>query len=593
MKFLKVFIAALLAFVVGSFLSTLIWVLIFVGAVASSFQSEVAVKPHSILKIDFNENINDAPDVDPLSQLNLMSMDINQSLSLYKALCALDAAKSDDRIDGIYIRMTGGGTVGAAQIEELREAVAEFKAETGKFVLAYDEVYTQTGYYFASVADRIYLQPEGGMMWKGMSANVMFYKGLLDKLDISMEVFRPTACKYKSAVEPYILTEMSDANRRQMQELVESMWTTITSAVSEARGISVAQLNSLADNLAVTLPEEALANGFVDGLIYEDQMDDIFEELGAQTNRSGDYNFISLGEYAAQVIPAGSLRADKVAIIYAEGEIVDGYGDYGSVYGNSLAELLKSARTDDTVKSVVLRVNSPGGSALASDIIWREMELLKAEKPLIVSMGSYAASGGYYISAPADVIIADRLTLTGSIGVFGMIPYTGRFLKNKLGITIDGVKTNLSADEGSQGRPITPLERATVMRGVDKVYDTFTGIVSQGRNLPLERVLDIAGGRVWSGTEGLEIGLVDGIGGLKQAISAAADKAAISDNFQVVEITNELTGFSQFLATLNARICERALRSELGSSYAEFAKVREAVNRSGVQAYCPYAIEIE
>ena len=592
MKFFKVFLAALLAVVVGGFISTFIWIMIFIGAVASSFQSTTGVMPHSILTINFDESINDAPEVDPLAQLDIMSMTVNQNLSLYKVLCAIDAAKEDSRIDGIYLRFTGGGAVSAATVEELREALAGFK-ESGKFVLAYNETYTQVAYYLATIADKIYLQPEGGMMWQGMSANLMFYKGLLDKLDISVEVFRPTACKYKSAVEPYILTEMSDANRRQMQELVESMWSTITAAVSQSRGISVEQLNALADNLAVTLPEEALANGLVDGVIYEDQMNDIFAEYGAVADRNGEYRFVTLGEYASQVMSAGNLRADKVAIVYAEGDIVDGYGDTGHIYGNSLAELIRSARLDDSVKAVVLRVNSPGGSALASDVIWREMELLKAEKPVVVSMGGYAASGGYYISAPADVIVADNLTLTGSIGVFGMIPYAGKFLKNKLGITFDGVKTNTAANGGGLTTPMSALERATVMRGVDKVYTTFTTLVSEGLNLPIEKVLDIAGGRVWTGSDGVEIGLVDGIGGLKTAIAIAADKAALGDNYRVTEILNDPTGLSQLFSTLNARLSERALRSEFGAMYSEYAKAREVVGRSGVQAYCPYAIEIQ
>lgn len=593
MKFFKMFLAALLAVVVGGAISSFIWFMFFMAVLASSFQSLNYVEENSILTINFDESIKDAPESDPLAQFDIMAMDYNRTLSLYNVLCALDAAKSDDRIDGIYLRFTGGGSADAATIEELRNAIVDFREESGKFVVAYNETYTQTGYYLASAADAVYMQPEGGMSWQGLSFSVMFYKGLLDKLDLSVEVFRPTACKYKSAVEPFILSEMSEANRQQMTELAESMWKTMTEAVSESRGISVEQLNALADNLAVTLPEEALANGFVDGLLYEDEMDDIFAEYGAVTDYKGNYKFISLGEYAAQVSAIGSLKAPKVAVIYAEGDIVDGYGDSGSVYGNSLAELLKSARTDDKVKSVVLRVNSPGGSALASDVIWREMELLKAEKPVIVSMGGYAASGGYYISAPADVIVADNLTLTGSIGVFGLIPYGGKFLKEKAGITVDAVNTNPSADMGNFTRQMNPAERATIMRGVDKVYTTFTNLVSEGRNLPIEEVLEIAGGRVWSGAEGVEIGLVDGIGGLKQAIALAADKAGLGDNYRVEEITGEPSGLSQIFSALNAKVGERYMESKFGDFYRQYEKVNEIVSRKGVQAYCPYTINIE
>ena len=593
MKFLKMFLAALLAVIVGGFLSTLIWIIIFMGAFAGSMEGTVTVKPHSILMIDLGESITDTPETDPLAQLDVMSMNIEKKISLYKVLCGIDAARTDDRIDGIYIRITGGGTVSASTLEEMREAIEEFKAQSGKFVVAYNESYGQADYYLATAADKIYIQPEGGMMWQGIAANVMFYKGLMDKLDISVEIFRPTACKYKSAVEPYFLTEMSEANRAQMTAMADSMWETMVTAVSESRGISVEQLNALADNLAVTLPEEALANGMVDGILYEDQMNDIFAELGATANKKGEYEFITLGEYASHIMPVGNFKSDKIAIIYAEGDIVDGYGSTGHIFGNSLAETIKSVRQDKGVKSVVVRVNSPGGSALASDIVWREMELLKAEKPVIVSMGAYAASGGYYISAPADLIVADKLTLTGSIGVFGMMPYGGKFLKNKLGITVDGVKTNKSADAGSLFNPVTATERAAIMRGVDRVYTSFTGKVSEGRNLPIEKVLEIAGGRVWTGTEGVEIGLVDGIGGLQTAIAIAAEKAGILDDYRVEEVVNEPTGLGQIFSMLNARISERALRSQFGTAYNDYVKAQEVIGRTGVQAYCPYVINIE
>lgn len=367
------------------------------------------------------------------------------------------------------------------------------------------------------------------MDWSGLAFNLTFYKGLLDKLDLHAEVFRPTVCKYKSAVEPYILDRMSDANRLQMQELVNSIWGTLVRAVSDARGISPEELNRMADNLEVVLPEDALEKGLVDGLLYEDQMNDVFASYGLEPDAEGHYSFVTLGDYAAQTGfgAASSLSQPAVAVVYADGSIVDGEGyELDKIYGNTLACTLAGVRADESVKAVVLRVNSPGGSALASDIIWRELELLRAEKPVIVSMGSYAASGGYYISCPADAIVSDRLTLTGSIGVFGMYLYTPDALKNKLGITLDGVKSNRSAGMGSIS-PLTPAERASIMRGVDKVYATFTGNVAQGRNLPLERVLEIAGGRVWSGEDALDIGLVDGIGGLREAIALAADKAEL------------------------------------------------------------------
>ncbi len=343
-----------------------------------------------------------------------------RSISLYQALTAIDAAAGDSRIKGIYLNTNGGGSVSMAGLEELREAIGKFK-QSGKFVVAYNEAYGQGGYYLASVADRIYLEPNGGLMWYGLSWNTMFYKGLLDKLGVKAEVFRPTACKYKSAVEPFILDRMSDANRRQMQQVVNSLWETINRSVSESRGIAVGELNRIADALEVTLPEEALHRGFVDSLVYEAYMQEVFASYGVEPGSRGEYEFVTLGDYATQLrADLKNVSSSQVAIVYADGAIVDGNGTGKDVYGNTLAEKLPRVRRNDKVRAVVLRVNSPGGSALASDVIWREMELLRAEKPVIVSMGAYAASGGYYISCPADVIVADRMTLTGSIGVYGM-----------------------------------------------------------------------------------------------------------------------------------------------------------------------------
>ncbi|WP_196016759.1 signal peptide peptidase SppA [Alistipes senegalensis] len=577
----------LLAVIVGTFLVFFLWIFILLG-IAGSMEKSVAVHPESILKIDFSEVLTDAPSSDPLAGIDLMTLQTTRQLSLFKALRAIEAAGADDRIKGIYLRMNGGGGVtGSALLEELREALLEFK-QSGKFIVAYNETYSQGQYYLASVADKIYLQPEGGMEWSGLASDVMFYKGLLDKLDLRAEVFRPTACKYKSAVEPFILDKMSAANREQMQALVNSMWGTISGAVCESRGIDSVKMRRITDNLQVTLPEEALEYGFVDSLLYEDQMEDVFAELGV----SDDYDFITLGDYASQVgADLKNISADQVAIVYADGQIVDGEGYGKEIYGNTLAAKIAGVRDDEKVKAVVLRVNSPGGSALASDVIWREVELLRAEKPVVVSMGSYAASGGYYISCPADVIVADKLTLTGSIGVFGMILDTREALKNKLGITIDGVQSNASSSFLAT-QPLTPVQRSMIMRGVDKVYTTFTNDVAEGRNLPIEKVLDIAGGRVWSGADALGIGLIDTYGGLKTAIALAVDKADLGDNYRVTEVTETPTGFAAFIASLNMSVREAFTRSELGLMMKDYNTVREAFRQQGVLMYSSYKVEI-
>ena len=551
----------------------------------------VNVRPGSILKIDLSEQIVDAPATDPLANFNPRTLQSTKQLSLLDALRAIDAAKDDDRIEGIYLRLNGGsGVSGSAIIEELRAAIVDFK-ESGKFVVAYNETYSQGQYYLASAADSIYLQPQGGMNWMGLASNTLFYKGLFDKLDLKAEVFRPTACKYKSAVEPYILDKMSDANRLQMQQLINSLWRTIACDVAASRDIPVATLNRIADNLSATLPEEALKQGLVDALIYEDQMDDVFASLGVETDSNDEYRYVSLGQYASQLPADMRLKTPQVAIVYADGGIVDGESSDGSVGGNTLAAKLAEVRDDDRVKAVVLRVNSPGGSALASDIIWREMELLKAEKPVIVSMGSYAASGGYYISCPADAIVADKMTLTGSIGVFGMFVDVHAALKNKLGITVDGVKSNTSADMGMM-KPLTPAQRATIMRGVDKVYDTFTTNVAEGRNLPLDRVLEIAGGRVWTGDDALGIGLIDSYGGLTAAIAIAADKAEIADDYRVVEAVDQPTGLAAILASLNASVQAAFRRPDLDMLTAEYGRLREILGQQGMVMYSPYQVEI-
>ncbi len=592
MNFFKTFLACVLAVFVSSLVSSFMWFFMVIVMAVSMEGNTVSVRDGSILEIDLAEQIVDSPSTDPLADFDFMSMQSTKKMPIMKALRAIEAAKDDERIEGIYLRLNGGGGVmGTALLEELREGIVDFK-QSGKFVVSYNETYSQGRYYLASAADSIYLQPQGGMDWIGLSSNLMFFKGLLDKLDVKAEVFRPTACKYKSAVEPYILDKMSDANREQMQQLVNSLWRTIAGSVAESRGIELAELNRIADNLEIALPEEALEKHFVDGLLYEDQMDDVFASLGVEPDKNGDFRFVSLGDYASQLSASGKLSAPQIAIVYAEGQIVDGEASEGSIGGNSLARELAEVREDDDVKAVVLRVNSPGGSALASDIIWREMELLKAEKPVIVSMGSYAASGGYYISAPADVIVADKTTLTGSIGVFGMYLDYGAALKNKLGITVDGVQSNKSANMGAF-KPLTPAERAYIMRGVDKVYDTFTSYVAQGRNLPVEKVLDIAGGRVWSGEDALGIGLIDTYGGLKTAIAVAADKAELGEDYRVVERIDQPTGFAAIIAALDARVRAAVAVPEPVVSAEDYRRIREALGQQGILMYSPFRVELQ
>lgn len=598
MKFFKIFLATLLAMVVGTVLSWVLCLMVFVGMAGTMGQTTKAViTPQTIVKIDFAENISEAPTKNPMAGFDYTTMTMPKNTHLLKVLQSVEAAKGDERVKGIYLNFTGMGSITTGAMEELRAALLDFKT-SGKFVVAYNETYSQGAYYLASVADKIYLHPEGGFSWVGMAFPSLFFKGALDKLGLHAEVFRPTSCKYKSAVEPYIRKNMSPENRAQMQTLVNDMWSVLVGSIAESRNLDAKELMSMADRLDVTQPEDALKHKLVDDLIYADEMDAKFAEYGVEKGADGKYNIISLGEYMtlAPVLP--KFGAPAVGIVYAEGQVFDGEGEDDNIYSVNVSETLRKAREDKSIKAVVFRVNSPGGSALASDVIWREVELLRKEKPVIVSMGSYAASGGYYISAGADAIIADKLTLTGSIGVFGMLLEGEDMLKNRLGISTDVVKSGSSADFGSNVmgigvRKFTEAERKVFIRSVDKVYDTFTSRVSVGRNLPMDKVLDIAQGRVWSGTRAVSLGLADANGGLREAIAVAVDKAGIADNFRVTEVLEELSPMAQVMQSLNMQVKSYFLDNETMEAVEYYNSLKREVAREGIQAYCPYSVSIQ
>ena len=597
MKFFKIFLASLLALVVGTVLSFVLCIMIFVGMAGTMSQTTKAIiTPQTIVKIDFAENISEAPAKNPMAGFDYTTMTMPKNTHLLKVLQSIEAAKGDERVKGIYLNFTGSGGATTGAMEEIRTALVDFK-QSGKFVVAYNEGYSQGTMYLASVADKIYLHPEGGFSWLGMAQTSLFFKGALDKLGLNADAIRPTVCKYKSAVEPYIRKDMSKENKAQMQTMVDDFWGVLVGAIAESRNLDAKKLMQLADKLEVTQPEDALKHGLVDALIYEDEMEQKFAEYGVEKGADGEYNIISLGEYMSLAPVLPKFGAPAVGIVYAEGSIYDGEGEDNNIYSANLVEVLKKARKDKDIKAVVFRVNSPGGSALASDVIWREVELLRKEKPVIVSMGSYAASGGYYISSSADAIIADRLTLTGSIGVFGLLLEGENMLNKRLGVTTDVVKTNKSADFGSNImgvgiRKMSDLERKTLLRSVDKVYETFTTKVSNGRNLPMEKVLDIAQGRVWSGTRAVELGLADANGGLREAIAVAVDKAGIADNFRVTEVLEELSPMAQMMQSLNMQAKAYFLDAETMEAVEYYNSLKREVTREGVQMYCPYTFGI-
>ncbi len=585
--FLKVFLASLLALVAFAIVKIFFW-----GAIIASLFAEepIEVPESAILRIDMKEAIADAPSRNPMGNFDIMTMSIAPQMTLLNALTAIDAAKSDPRIKAIYINTTGMGGASIAALEELREAIVAFR-ESGKLVVAYNNVYDQASYFLASAADEVFIHPEGTFNWIGLSLNTMFYTGLIEKLGVEIDILRPTVCRYKSAVEPFFLKKLSAENREQMQTMADDIWEVILGAVSESRGIEPAQLNAYADNLAAILPQEAVEIGMVDGVKYADQMEAYFQ---AKLGVVADDAMISLGTYAQTVSLKSDDPAKQIAIIYANGNVVDGNGPEDAVYGDALAALLKEAREDEAIKAVVVRVNSPGGSALASDVIWREMTLLQQQKPVVVSMGEYAASGGYYISAPADAIIANRTTLTGSIGVFGILPSLGNALEQNLGITLDGVKTNQSSDMGSGFEPLSKTEHKAMMRSVDRVYERFTSLVAEGRNLTIEQVYDIAEGRVWTGKRAVEIGLADMNGGLYTAIGYAASVANLGTSYQVVELTDVDFALAAMMGSLSADV-EQSLYNTLPAAEAvkDMWHAKQMLTEGGVYTLCPLSVEIK
>ena len=597
MKFFKIFLATLLAMVVGTVLSWVLCLVVFVG-IAGSMEgtTQAVITPQTIVKIDLAENITEAPTKNPLAGFDYATMTMAKSTHLLKVLQSIEAAKGDARVKGIYLNFTGLGGITTGAMEEVRSALIDFK-QSGKFVVAYNETYSQGAYYLASVADKIYLHPEGGFSWVGLAQSSLFMKGALDKLGLKAEAFRPTACKYKSAVEPYIRKNFSPENRAQSQMMVDDMWGVLVGSIAESRNLDAKKLMRLADKLEVSQPEDALKHGLVDALIYEDEMEAKFAEYGVEKGADGKFNIISLGDYMTLAPVMPKFGAPAVGIVYAEGQVFDGEGEDDNVYSVNVSKTLRKAREDKDIKAVVFRVNSPGGSALASDVIWREVELLRKEKPVIVSMGSYAASGGYYISAGADAIVADKLTLTGSIGVFGMLLEGEDMLNKKLGLTTDVVKTGAAADFGANVmgvgvRKITDLERKTLLRSVDKVYDTFTSKVANGRNLPIEKVLELAQGRVWSGTRAVELGLADANGGLREAIAIAADRAGVVDNFRVTEVLEDLSPMAQMMQQLNMQAKAYLFDAETLEVAEYYNSLKRELAREGVQAYCPYSFAI-
>ena len=593
MKFSKVLLAAFL----GTLIALVVNFFIKVGVVTSmisslSTETETITKPkpNSVLYMKLDYDIPDRTTDNPFNSINFSTMETKDMTGMNDILRNIERAKTDPNIKGIYMELSSIPT-STATLQEIRDKLIEFK-ESGKFLVTYGESYSQSAYYIASIADKIYINPEGALDLHGMASQITFYKHLFDKLDIEMQIVRGPNNRFKSAVEPYFLDKMSEANREQMDKLLGTVWGQILTGISQSRNISVEQLNQIADNLDTYFDaEKALEYGLVDNLYYKDQ---VLEELKGLTGSNKDINAIGNTNYAKSYKDKNPSK-NEVAVIYASGQIFDGKGDEEqNIYSENLSKTIRKAREDENVKAVVLRVNSPGGSAVASAIIGRELDLTKQVKPVIVSMGNYAASGGYWISAKADYIFADPTTLTGSIGVFGTVPNLQGFLNDKVGLTFDVAKTNENADFGTLTQPLTEFQYSKLQEMVVKTYNDFTGRVAEGRGLTQTYVDSIGQGRVWAGADAIEIGLVDQLGDMEDAIAYAVQKAELGNDYKVTEWPKQKDFFTRMMESMNeSDKLDAAMKQKMGIYYNYLQGLDNLQKNTGIQARLPFDMIIE
>ena len=588
------FLSNVLSTIVGIFLFCFIFFffILIIGALAGSGDGKPKLKKNSVIELDLSEislDYNGKFEPSPFEAL----LDQKSKASVSQVIDAIEAAKKDKDIEGISI-LKNESSLGLAQSKAIRNKLEEFK-KSGKFVYAYSDVLSQKDYYLNSVADQIFLNPVGELDFKGLASEILYMKDLQEKSGVKFEVIRHG--KYKSAVEPFLAQEMSPENREQMTVLLQSIWETIVTDIATSRKIDVSTLNNIADNLGARTPQMALAAKMIDKIGYEDEYHDLIRKK-LKVKDDEEYNSISISDYADLAdSPSTNFTADNtIAVIYAQGEIQGGEGSVNIIGEGSINRSLKEAREDDDVKAIVLRVDSPGGSALTSELIWREIELTKKVKPVVVSMGNLAASGGYYISCNADYIFAEPSTITGSIGVFGMLPNMTELSKN-IGINAEQVKTHKNSNGYSVFEPIDENFKAVVLESIEDVYGTFLQRVADGRKMTTEQVDAIAQGRVWTGTDALKNGLVDKIGGLNDAIKHAATLAKVKD-FRTENYPEYETNFEDLLAGMTGisifKTKEDLLKEQLGiEGYLLLEKIKRAQNIKGIQAMMPYELDIK
>lgn len=586
------FLGNVLATIVGIFIFCMIFFfgIIIIGAIAGSGEDTVKVKENSVIELDLSKVSLDYAGKTNYKDFNYFEAHHDGVTDI---LNAIEAAKKDDKIKGISI-LNNQSQLGLAQSKSVRDKLEEFK-KSGKFVYAYANYYSQGEYYLNSVADQVYLNPVGEVDFKGLSSEILYMKDLQEKSGVKFEVIRHG--KYKSAVEPFLAQEMSPENREQMTVLLNSVWGTIVSDIAKSRNLTIAELDAIANTLGARTPELALANKLVDKVAYEDEYHNAIRTK-LKVDKKEKYNIVSITDYAktAATSVEDYSKDDIIAVIYAQGEIAGGEGDVNVIGEGSIKRSLEEARNDDDVKAIVLRVNSPGGSALTSELIWREIEITKKVKPVVVSMGNYAASGGYYISANADRIFAESNTITGSIGVFGMLPNMNQLGKN-IGINAEQVQTHANASGYSVFEPINENFKGYVLESIEKTYATFLKRVADGRKMTTAQVDAIAQGRVWTGVDAHKLGLVDEIGGLEDAIKYAA-KLGKTTSYRTENFPEYEKNFDDLLANFTGmamfKTKEQLLKEQLGEEgFQMLEQIKRVKNRKGIQAMMPYEINIK
>ena len=583
-QFFKFTIASALGLIIGTILLVLIGSII----VSSGNSDKISLSENHVLKLNLSGSIQDRKEKVPFDISEITGQNIN-IIGLNEVLRNIKKAKNDDFILGILLDV-GQISSGYASLEEIRNALIDFK-KSGKFITTYSEIYTQKAYYLASVANYICMYPEGGLDLKGINSTVTFFTNTLKKMGIEPQVIRHG--KFKSAVEPFMLNEMSDENRKQIEIYMGSLWNTYTQNIALNRGVSSNRLNEIINNFELKTPKDAVKLGLIDSLFYDDQFRKHLVYLSHEDTYE-DIKFINLSRYdnVKSENAREKFKKDKITIIYAQGEIVSGTGSETVIGSERISKAIRNAREDEKVKAIVLRVNSPGGSALASDVIWREMVLAKDTKPVVVSMGDVAASGGYYIACASDKIYASPNTITGSIGVFGLLWSFEELFSEKLGLTFDQVKTNKFADLGSTNRPLTDQEYDLIQEGVVDVYNTFTSKVASGRKMHQIDVDNIGQGRVWSGANAIEINLIDEFGGLAEAIKGAAEMAGLED-YRLTELPLQKDPIQQFIESLEENIQSSWLKHQLGDQYKYYKTLHNLKNIKGIQARMPLQFIID